>query len=143
MMNQDTKLLQSICKSTEMGQSGIRAVMKAARDPAMQRALSSQLREYDAIHHQADRLLHDRNETARRIPGLALSFSRLSAGMKMARDSSSSAIAAMMIQGNTKGMVKSMRENRTLRALDPKVSSLSNRLLQTELSNIEQMKSFL
>jgi hypothetical protein len=40
-------------------------------------------------------------------------------------------------------MVKSMRQNRTLRALDPKVSSLSKRLLQTELSNIEQMKAFL
>lgn len=142
-MNQDTKLLQSICKSTEMGRSGIRSVMKSARDPAMQRALSSQLREYDAIHYQADRMLHDRNETARHVSGLALSFSRLSAGMKMARDSSSSAIAGMMIQGNTKGMVNRMRENRTLRALDPKVSSLSNRLLQTELSNIEQMKSFL
>ena len=61
----------------------------------------------------------------------------------MAMDSSSSAIAGMMIQGNTKGMVKSMRQNRALTILDPKVSGLNNRLLQTELSNIEQMKSFL
>ena len=142
-MNQDTQLLQGICKSTEMGQSGIRSVMKAAKDPAMQRALASQLREYDAIHHQADRLLRDRGEAVRRIPGPVLTFSKMSAGMKMAMDSSSSAIAGMMIEGNTKGMVKSMRQNRTMRALDPKVSSLSNRLLQTELSNIEQMKAFL
>lgn len=142
-MNHDTQLLQGICKSTEMGQSGIRSVLKSARDPAMQRALASQLREYDAIHHQADRLLRDRGESARRIPGPVLTFSKMSAGMKMVRDSSSSAIAGMMIEGNTKGMVKSMRQNRTLHALDPKVSSLSNRLLQTELSNIEQMKAFL
>ena len=142
-MNQDTQMLQGICRSTEMGQSGIRSVMKSARDPAMQRALASQLREYDAIHHQADRLLHDRGESAQRIPGIALTFSKMSAGMKMARDSSSSAIAEMMIQGNTKGMVKSMRQNRALQVLDPKVSGLNNRLLQTELSNIEQMKSFL
>lgn len=142
-MNHDTQMLQGICKSTEMGQSGIRSVMKSAKDPAMQRALASQLREYDAIHHQADRLLRDRGESAQRIPGMALTFSRMSAGMKMAMDSSSSAIAGMMIQGNTKGMVKSMRQNRALTILDPKVSGLNNRLLQTELSNIEQMKSFL
>ena len=142
-MNQDTQMLQEICKSTEMGQSGIRSVMKSAKDPALQRALASQLREYDAIHHQADRLLQDRGEAARRIPGAAIVFSRMSAGMKMARDSSGSAIAEMMIEGNTKGMVKSMRQNRALHALDPKVSGLNNRLLQTELSNIEQMKSFL
>ena len=142
-MNHDTQMLQGICKSTEMGQSGIRSVMKSAKDPAMQRALASQLREYDAIHNQADRLLRDRGESAQRIPGMALTFSRMSAGMKMAMDSSSSAIAGMMIQGNTKGMVKSMRQNRALTILDPKVSGLNNRLLQTELSNIEQMKSFL
>ena len=142
-MNHDTQMLQGICKSTEMGQSGIRSVMKSAKDPAMQRALASQLREYDAIHHQADRLLQGRGESAKRIPGMAIAFSRMSAGMKMARDSSSSAIAEMMIQGNTKGMVKSMRQNRALHALDPKVSGLNNRLLQTELSNIEQMKAFL
>ena len=109
-MNHDTQMLQGICKSTEMGQSGIRSVMKSAKDPAMQRALASQLREYDAIHNQADRLLRDRGESAQRIPGMALTFSRMSAGMKMAMDSSSSAIAGMMIQGNTKGVVKSMRE---------------------------------
>ena len=142
-MNHDTQMLQGICKSTEMGQSGIRSVMERAKEPAMKRALASQLREYDAIHHQADRLLRDRGESAQRIPGMALTFSRMSAGMKMAMDSSSSAIAAMMIQGNTKGMVKSMRQNRALTILDPKVSGLNNRLLQTELSNIEQMKSFL
>ena len=142
-MNQDTQMLQGICRSTEMGQSGIRSVMKSARDPAMQRALASQLREYDAIHHQADRLLQDRGASAKRIPGMALTFSRMSAGMKMAMDNSSSAIAEMMIQGNTRGMVKSMRQNRALQVLDPKVSGLNNLLLQTELSNIEQMKSFL
>ena len=142
-MNHDTQMLQGICKSTEMGQSGIRSVMKSAKDPALQRALASQLREYDAIHHQADRLLQGRGESPKRIPGMAIAFSRMSTGMKMAMDSSSSAIAEMMIEGNTKGMVKSMRQNRALTILDPKVSGLNNRLLQTELSNIEQMKSFL
>ena len=142
-MNQDTQMLQQICKSTQMGQSGIRAVMESAKEPAMKQALASQLREYDAIHRQADQLLHDRGETAKRIPALTLSMSRMGAQMQLAMDGTCSKIAEMMIEGNTKGMVKSMRQNRALHALDPKVSSLSNRLLQTELANIEQMKPFL
>ncbi len=142
-MNQDTQMLQQICKSTQMGQSGIRSVMDSAKEPAMKQALASQLREYDAIHHQADRLLRDRGESAQQIPAMVLSFSRMGAQVRLARDSTSSKIAEMMIEGNTKGMVKSMRQNRALHALDPKVSSLSNRLLQTELANIEQMKPFL
>ena len=142
-MNQDTQMLQQICKSTQMGQSGIRSVMERAKEPAMKRALASQLREYDAIHSQADRLLRDRGESAQRIPAFTLSMSRMGAQMQLAMDRTSSKIAEMMIEGNTKGMVKSMRQNRALHALDPKVSSLSNRLLQTELANIEQMKPFL
>ena len=142
-MNQDMQALQEICKSTQMGQDGIRTVMKGAKEPAMQQALASQLREYDAIHHQADKLLKNRGETAKQIPGMVLNFSRMGAQMKMKMDGSSSKIAEMMIEGNTKGMVKAMRQSRQGQVLDPKISSLNHRLLQTELANIEQMKGFL
>ena len=87
-------MLQQICKSTQMGQSGIRAVFTGAREPAMKQALASQLREYDAIHHQADRLLRDRGESAQRIPGLVLAASRMGAQMRLARAGSSSKTAA-------------------------------------------------
>ena len=52
-------------------------------------------------------------------------------------------IAEMLVQGNTRGMVKSMQNLRAMGVLDPKVSSLSTRLLQTEQANIEEMKHFL
>lgn len=142
-MNQDKQVLRQICKKTEMGQSGIRAVLKRAQEPAMVKALDSQLREYDAIHHQADRLLSERGESAPRIPHLTKLAARMGQRMHTGRYGSSSTIAGMMIEGNTRGMVQSIREGREYHALDPKVSGLSNRLLQTELANIEQMKPFL
>ena len=49
----------------------------------------------------------------------------------------------MMLQGNTRGMIKSMQNLRTMGVLDPKVSTLSRRLLQTEQANCNQMKQFL
>ena len=52
-------------------------------------------------------------------------------------------IAELMLQGNTRGMIKSMHNIRMMGLLDPKVSGLSNRLLQTEQANIDQMKGFL
>ena len=142
-MNHDTQMLQGICQSTQLGQNGIRAVIKEARDPALQQALASQLREYKTIHLQAQQLLKDRGQRAKRIPGMLLAFSRMETGMKLAENGSGSAIAQMMIEGNTRGMVQMIRQNRSVNALDPKVSTLSNRLLQTELANIEQMKPFL
>lgn len=142
-MDQDKQVLRRICKATELGQSGIRAVMKSAQEPAMRQALGAQLREYDAIHRQADKLLADRGESAPRIPKLVQKVTAVGRHVNTRRYGSSSAIAEMMIEGNTKGMVKSIRENRAYHALDPKVSGLGNRLLQTELTNIEQMKPFL
>lgn len=142
-MNRDTQMLQNICQSTQLGQNSIRAVIKEARDHTMQQALASQLREYEAIHHQAQKLLTDRGQSVKKIPNMVLAFSRMGTGMKLARSGCASAIAELMIRDSTRGMVQSIRQNRSGHALDPKVSTLSNRLLQTELANIEQMKPFL
>ena len=142
-MNQDAQMLQRICQSSQLGQNDIRAVIKEVRDPVMQQTLASQLREYETIHNQAKKLLTDRGQSAKKIPGIVLAFSRMGAGRKAARSCSGSAIAELLIQGNTRGMVQTIRQNRAQHALDPKVSTLSNRLLQTELANIEQMKPFL
>ena len=54
-----------------------------------------------------------------------------------------SKIAELMLQGNTRGMIKSMHNIRNMGVLDPKVSSLANRLLQSEQANIDSMKQFL
>ena len=104
-MQNEIEMLRSIRQSTEMGCSGIRAVLPEAQNPAMQSALRSQWKEYDSIYAEADRLLRER--------GVRLSG------------------------------VKSMQNLRAMGVLDPKVSSLSTRLLQTEQANIEEMKHFL
>ena len=75
---------------------------------------------------------------------LSFSMRALSAKMKVRSSADpTSKIAELMLQGNTRGMIKSMHNIRTMGVLDPKVSSLSNRLLQTEQANIDQMKQYL
>ena len=65
-MQNEIEMLRSIRQSTEMGCSGIRAVLPEAQNPAMQSALRSQWKEYDSIYAEADRLLRQREEDARR-----------------------------------------------------------------------------
>ncbi len=142
-MNQDTKLLRQIYHNTEIGKSGLRAAMKVTRDPSMQRALTDQLWEYEAIRAQAGRLLKDRGTPAKKIPELLSALTRTRAEGFLVRGRDASGIAERIIHNSTQGMVRSIRQNRSAPVLDPKVSSLSNRLLQTELAGIEQMKAFL
>ena len=145
-MQNEIEMLRSIRQSTEMGCSGIRAVLPEAQNPAMQSALRSQWKEYDSIY-AADGILALLRERGVRLSGvnpLAKYGSMLTAKLRVRSSrNTTTRIAEMLVQGNTRGMVKSMQNLRAMGVLDPKVSSLSTRLLQTEQANIEEMKHFL
>ena len=139
-MQNEIEMLRSIRQSTEMGCSGIRAVLPEAQNPA----LRSQWKEYDSIYAEADRLLRERGVRLSGVNPLAKYGSMLTAKLRVRSSRNTTArIAEMLVQGNTRGMVKSMQNLRAMGVLDPKVSSLSTRLLQTEQANIEEMKHFL
>lgn len=142
-MQQDCEMLNRIRKSTQMGQVGIHAIMKGDINPQFHRALKQQLEEYDEINKQADRLLQEHGGKPENLGLLAKWGNRVATSMKHKVDGSTSKLAEMMVEGNTKGMIKSMQSIRSLGVLDPKVSALSNRLLQTEQANIDQMKQYL
>ena len=132
-MQNEIEMLRSIRQSTEMGCSGIRAVLPEAQNPAMQSALRSQWKEYDSIYAEADRLLRERGVRLSGVNPLAKYGSMLTAKLRVRSSRNTTArIAEMLVQGNTRGMVKSMQNLRAMGVLDPKVSSLTTRLLQTE-----------
>lgn len=56
---------------------------------------------------------------------------------------STSRIAEQMINGNTKGAIKSIQHHRQYLGKDERVTDLSKKLLETEENNIRQMKPFL
>ena len=143
-MNNDTQMLNSIRKTTEMGAYGIRTVMEETGVPNLYQELKDQLAEYEKIYDEADSLLRDRGGKAENINPMAKMGSMVSSKMKIRMSKNPNAkVAELMMQGNTKGMIKSIHNNRTMGVLDPKVSNLSNRLLQTEQSNIDTLKTYL
>lgn len=143
-MQNDISMLNSIRRTTQMGCYGIQTVLDETEDHEIQEALRSQLAEYENIYSEADRLLREREGRVKNISPLARYGSAMSAKMKVRMsDDPTSKIAELMLQGNTRGMIKSVQNIRSMGLLDPKVSGLSNRLLQTEQANIDQMKGFL
>ena len=63
--------------------------------------------------------------------------------MKLTGGNSDSKIAGMMIQGNTRGMIKGLKNLHQFNKQDLQVRTLSQRLLDCENANIRQMQSFL
>ena len=141
-MKSSKDVLSSILKTTQMGQVGIRAVLKCDVNGALCTALQDQLCEYDKIEDEAHALaaekgweLEEPNPAVRKMAEM-MTRTRLSYGHV------NSKTAAMMIQGNTRGLIKGFKNLNHYDKCDPKIASLAHRLIVCEEGNIRQMQGF-
>lgn len=142
-MKNSQKVLTSVLKTTQMGQIGIRSVLDTRMRPALRKALEQQLREYDQIETEAHALASQRGWELPELDPAVRMMSNMVTRMKLTGSGSESRIADMMIQGNTKGMVKGLRNTHQFPMEDSQISALSQKLLDTENANIRQMQAFL
>lgn len=142
-MKTSKELLTSLLKTAQMGQIGIRSVLDTTMEPALRSALHTQLREYDAIETEAQSIACQRGwELAQIDPAVRFLADRMTRLRLTGRDTGSR-IADMMIQGNTKGMIKGLRNLHQFPEEDMRVRILSQKLLDCEAAGIRQMQGFL
>ena len=135
-------LLSSILKTTQMGQVGIRAVMDRAEKTGIKKELKSQLAEYDTIEQEAHSLAASRGWELEELDPVVKYMAGMMSRMQLVSNNVDSKIAALMIQGNTKGMIKSLKNMHRYNGSDTQISSLSQKLLDCEIANIRQMQGF-
>lgn len=142
-MKTSKEMLSSILKTTQMGQVGIRSVLDTSMRPALRKALESQLREYDCIESEAHSLATQRGWELRELDPAVRFLSDRITRMKLTRGNCDSKIADMMIQGNTRGMIKGLKNLHQYPHQNDRISMISQKLLDCETANIRQMQSFL
>lgn len=143
IMKNSKDMLSSILKTTQMGQMGIRSVLDTSMRPALRKALESQLREYDCIESEAHSIACQRGWELRELDPAVRFFMDRMTRMKLTRGNCDSKIADMMIQGNTKGMIKGLKNLHQYPKQDDRISMICQKLLDCETANIRQMQSFL
>ena len=142
-MKNSKEILSSVLKTTQMGQLGIRSVLDTSMRPGLRKALESQLREYDAIESEAHAIASQRGWEVEELDPALRFMTDAMTRMKLSRGNCDSRIADMMIQGNTKGMIKGLKNLHQFPQPDEKIRTLSQKLLDCETANIRQMQSFL
>ena len=142
-MKNSQQILSSVLKTTQMGQIGIRSVLDTRMRPGLWRALEQQLREYDQIETEAHTLAAQRGWELKDLDPAVRMMSNMVTRMKLSAGGTESKIADMMIQGNTKGMIKGLRNMHQFPREDSRITALSQKLLDTETANIRQMQAFL
>lgn len=135
-------LLSSVLKTTQMGQAGIRSVLKAHVGSDLQSALKSQLREYDTIEQEAQKLASTRNWKVKELDPVVEAMTDMMTRTQLSFGDVDSKSAAMMIQGNTRGLIKSLKNLHHYDHSDEAISELAKKLLECEKANIQQMQGF-
>lgn len=136
-------LLSSILKTTQMGQIGIRSILKLPLRASLRAALKSQLQEYDSIEQEAQTIASSRGWTLEELDPAIKGMANLMARSCLAFGDTDSKAASMMIQGNTRGIIKGIRNLHQFNNSDERISVLSQKLLDCEKANIRQMQGFL
>ncbi len=142
-MNENQKLLSSILETAQMGQIGIRSALKAEMNHTLRLGLESQLKEYDEIEGDAHRIATARSWAMHDIDPAVKFMAKATAKSKLSFGKVNSKIAAMMIQGNTRGMILTYKNMNRCEAPDSQVFALAQKVLDSEENNIRQMQPYL
>ena len=143
MMINSQRVLNDVIKTSQMGINGINVVMDKTSEPALRQALKVQRREYSDIEQQAKLLAQRKGYKIDQIKSITRRMGALMSKGQLMVGERNSKIAGMMIQGNTRGMILSLKNMRRCDKPDAQVAQLAQKLLDTEKNNIESMVGFL
>ena len=136
-------ILSSILKTAQMGQVGIRSVLNASLSSSLKDALRVQLKEYDAIEKDALHLASGKGWKLKQLDPATKHMTNMMTKFQLSHGNVTSKAAAMMIQGNTKGIIKGYKNQNQYPVSDQRILELSQRLLECEKAGCVQMQGFL
>ena len=136
------RVLNDVIKTSQMGINGINVVMEKTRQPALRQALKIQRREYSDIEQQAKLLAQRKGYKIDQIKPITRRMGTMMSKAQLMVGEADSKIAGMMIQGNTRGMILSLKNMRRCNKPDSQVAELAQKLLDTEKNHIDSMEGF-
>ena len=136
-------VLSSIIQTAQMGQIGIRSVLNAPLRTNLKSALRSQLREYDTIAREALDLAQVKGWKLKELNPAVKHMTNMMTKTKLSYGDRNSKAAALMIQGNTRGIIKGYKNLNQFAVPDERIAALSRKLLDCEKENIQQMQGYL
>ena len=142
-MKTSKEILDSVLKTTQMGQVGIRAVRNYAMNAELKKALQDQLCEYNEIEREVNAIASSRGWELKDLDPTAKIMSHMYTRTNLSFGKADSKIAAMMVQGNTRGMIKGLKNLHHAENNDSRINNIAQKLLDCENANIKQMQGFI
>ena len=142
-MNASKDVLTSVLHTAQMGISGIEAVKHKAQNSELRQFLQEQQEQYSSIEAESMSLAQKKGWQLPHRSMMVDHMSCMMAKCKTMMGEKDSAIADMLIQGNTRGMIAGIKIMHKHPQLDPSVSQIAENLLNLENMNIQKSQKFL
>lgn len=143
-MSHEDKILKRAGEAVDMGRDSLKQALEKAHDESLKDVIRRQMTEYDREFAQVEALMQRRGQEPTSAPKIAKANSRIMVNMQTAMANDKDAkIAEMVIQGSTMGITKMTEVIHQSGGRDAEAETLVQHIIQTEQSNIDEMKRFL
>ena len=126
-----------------MGQIGIRSILKNPLQATLRSELISQLQEYDALEQEAHEIARCKGWVLEELNPAIKGMTNLMTGSRLSFGNVDSKAAQMMIQGNTRGIIKGYKNLNQYPPSDQRIAALAQKLIDFEEVNNRQLQGFL
>ncbi len=142
-MSRDIEFLNYIAQNAKMGIDTLSVIIKDIDGSDLKEALLEEFQEYIKVYDKCIEILHDMNKDFEDFNSFQKVSTYMATKMNIAKDSSNSHIAEMIIQGSTMGVTDITRKINEYEEADEKIQLIAKKLLKIEENNIEEMKNYL
>ena len=142
-MKQNQQLLSALLRTIQLGQVEIRSVLDTCLGTSLRNELECQLREYDSIEQEAHGIALSRGWVLKELDPAIKGMTNMMTLSRLSFGNIDSKAAAMMIQGNTRGIIKGFKNLNQYPPSDQRITNLAHKLIDFEENNNRQLQGFL
>lgn len=145
-MNENMELLNFVYENAEMGVHTLNNLSDILRnkDNKIKGLIEDELKEYNSFLKEAEKLLKKNKVEPKKTNLMAKISSKMGIAMETIKDNSDPAIASMVIEGLTMGIVEMETKIENYKKLvDKKILKLSIKFLKFQEEEIEKLKTFM
>lgn len=145
-MNENMELLNFVYENAEMGVHTLNNLSDILRkkDNKIKGLIEDELKEYNNFLKESEKLLKKNKLGYKKTNLMSKISSKMGIAMKTMKDNSDPAIASMVIEGLTMGIVEMETKIESYKKIvDKKILKLSNKFLKFQEEEIEKLKTFM
>lgn len=145
-MNENMELLNFVYENAEMGVHTLNNLSDIFRkkDNKIKGLIEDELKEYNNFLKESEKLLKKNKLGYKKTNLMSKISSKMGIAMETMKDNSDPAIASMVIEGLTMGIVEMETKIESYKKIvDKKILKLSNKFLKFQEEEIEKLKTFM